>query len=143
MAMTREERSARSFRPRWPSLDTIDPSRAAMNYWSDIDTLMIDFSGQARPAVSVPLDVGGDRDFVFLRVDPSTEEVVGLQIEDVVAHAVRERPALRHALGEAETHGTTAKDVLAVLAQSHGGPEGRREIIKRLIEEFRSNSRGT
>lgn len=84
----------RTFRPRWPERETVDPERVGFTYDRPSDTLFVDFLGRPRPAVSVPENVGLGEVDVYLRVEPVSEEVVGLQIEGVLA--ATDRPAWLH-----------------------------------------------
>lgn len=68
--------TARSFRPRIPGHGAFDPIAATYSYDRSSDTLMIHFLGGPRPAVC--LDAGPH---LYLRVDPHSKEIVGLQIE--------------------------------------------------------------
>ena len=135
MAVNRREPPLRTFSPRWPDRDSIDPDRVALNYWSEVDTLMIDLFGEALPAVSVPLNLGGDRDYLYLRLNPSTGEVVGFQVEDFLTYAVNQQPFLVEALALARLHGKTADDLLAVLTQM---PEvdSKRAVVDALFAEL-------
>ncbi len=135
MAVNHREPPLRTFSPRWPDRDSVDPDRLALNYWSEVDTLMIDLFGEALPAVSVPLHLGGDRDYIFLRVDPVTEQLVGFQIEDFLSYAVNERPFLAQAFALARIHGTTSEDLLAVLARMSGG-DSKRAVVDALFAEL-------
>lgn len=65
------------------------------------DMLLVDFYGHPEPAISVPIDAG-DRDFLYLRVDPETRRVVGLQIEAFLAYAVHQDPIFIEALAIAD-----------------------------------------
>lgn len=75
MAMT----EPREIHPRLPRLDEIDGSRVKTSYDRLSDTLWLTLVGEARPVVNVYAD--HDDDLMYL-VDPYTEEVVGLEIEN-------------------------------------------------------------
>ncbi len=87
----RNDAPLRIFHPRWPAPRTIDAARVAFGYDRLSDTLFVDWYGIALPAVSVLAPEASDDLDVYLRVDPVSEEVVGLQIEGVAATA--QRPA--------------------------------------------------
>ena len=93
----------RRFAVRLPNLMEIDPSGVRLEFDRPSDTLYVDFGGAARPAISVVLG-----DHLAASVDPETEEVVGLQIDGFLAHAVYEMPAL---LGVAHLIGLKPKEV--------------------------------
>lgn len=111
MAVDQQHEPLRTFHPRWPDHRAIEPGLLVFNYWHEIDTLMVDFTGQNPPAVSVPLDLGGERGYFFLRLDPVTEEVVGLQIEDFLDYAIDRHPYLLDALDLATLHGITPAEI--------------------------------
>lgn len=95
------DHDTRPFRPTWPAIERLPEQQIRFSYDRPTDTLFVDFYGRARPASSEPLDVG-DRDYLFVRVDPLTQEVVGLQIEEFLAYAVDRHPAFVAALAIAD-----------------------------------------
>jgi hypothetical protein len=97
MAMTKRNVNSRAFKPTWPDPSSLSANQMWFTYDRPTDTLFVDFYGDARPAASVQLD-RGDRDYLFLRVDPETEAVVGLQIEHFLSYAVTQLPELARAL---------------------------------------------
>jgi hypothetical protein len=97
MAMTKRNAIPQAFKPTWPEPSSLSANQVRFTYDRPTDTLFVDFYGDARPAASVPLE-RGDRDYLFLRVDPETEEVVGLQIEHFLSYAVIQHPELAPAL---------------------------------------------
>ena len=92
------------FAPKWPELESLPKGQVRFTYDRPSDTLYVDFYGKARPASSEPLDVG-DRDYLFVRVDPQTDEVVGVQIESFLAYAVKQHPYFVEVLEVADLHG--------------------------------------
>jgi len=89
---------------RLPELDDQPKPDFRFTYDRAADELDVDFYGEARPAVSVPLDQG-DRDYIYLRVDPASRQVVGLQIEAFLAYAVKQHPDFLAALVVADLPG--------------------------------------
>lgn len=87
-----------------PEAGKLSTERIRFVYDRFADTLDVDFYGDPRPAVSVAVD-HGDRDYLYLRVDPTTREVVGVQIEAFLAYAIKRTPDLLPALAVAELHG--------------------------------------
>ena len=85
------------------------------------DTMMVQFYDPNRPAASVPLD-RGDRDYLYLRVDVETQEVVGFQVEHFLAYAVGQTPGLIGALDFADLHGITVEEVEEIKRRAQ--PEG-------------------
>lgn len=95
-------------------LRRIDPRQVVVSYDRASDTLMIHLFGRGRPAVSVPSPANVDRDLVFFRGDPETEELVGFQIEDFLRLYVPVTPRALdwlHPQRGAELRGLTAADV--------------------------------
>jgi len=120
----------RTFRPRWPERETVDPERVGFTYDRPSDTLFVDFSGRPRPAVSVPADARFGTVDIYLRVDPASEEVVGLQIEGVLAAA--DRPAwLLDALALTDP---TKSDLAGVDVIRRGTPIGRGAVLDALFD---------
>lgn len=113
MALTDRSPIRERFALTLPEPAGLDLERIAWSYRRDSDTLLVDLYGRGRPALSVPLDVG-ERDYLFVRVDVKTDEVVGLQIEDFLAYAVIQHPELVDALTIAELDGIDAADVDAL-----------------------------
>lgn len=97
MAMTNRNATPHAFNPAWPEPSSLAANQVRFTYDRPSDTLFVDFYGDARPAASIPLE-RGDRDYFFLRVDPETEAVVGLQIEHFLSYAVVQLPDLARAL---------------------------------------------
>ena len=97
MAMTTRKSTIQSFTPSWPEHASLSSEQVRFTYDRPTDTLFVDFHGEACPAASVPLD-RGDRDYLYLRVAPETNAVVGLQIEHFLSYAVVQHPELVSAL---------------------------------------------
>lgn len=97
--------------------DTLDPRRLRLPEMADLpregprfvydrrsDTTFADFYGQSLPAISVAID-DGDRDYLYLRVEPETHRVVGTQIEAFLAYAIQQRPDFLELLLVADLRG--------------------------------------
>jgi hypothetical protein len=95
MAVTKRNANTQTFDPNWPQALSAD--RVRFTYDRPTDTLFVDFYGEALPAASIPLD-RGDRDYLFLRIEPETAAVVGLQVEHFLSYAVHRHPELVAAL---------------------------------------------
>lgn len=65
--------------------------RKRLSYDRLSDTLFLEFYDKPRPAISVPAE-DGDRDYFYFRLDPKTDETVGVQIEAFLAYAVGHDP---------------------------------------------------
>lgn len=131
MAVSRRD-PLRTFRPRWPERGGVDSERVVFTYDRPSDTLFVDFTGTARPAVSVPIDSDFAEVDIYLRVDPISEEVVGLQIEGVVA-AVDRPTWLGDALVVANPAGPDTDGMGAV----RGGTKiGKGEVVDALFDAF-------
>lgn len=111
MSVTGSEPDVMAFALKWPDLsDVLTQGHARFLYDAPSDTMFIPFYVPAGPAVSVPVDQG-DIDYVFLRVDVETQEVVGFQVEHFLSYAVGQMPDLIYALDLAELHGITRQEV--------------------------------
>ncbi|MDP9363009.1 MAG: hypothetical protein M3Q10_02045 [Chloroflexota bacterium] len=129
--MAVNEEPLRIFRPKWPSRQAIDPGRVAFTYDHLSDTLFVDLFGRAMPAVSVPAELEQDDVDVYLRVDAATEEVLGLQIEGVLAGGAR-LPWIGEALGLAER-----RDIEPATASNRIGgatPIDKRAVVGTLLD---------
>ena len=110
--MMQKEPDIQTFEPKWPDAAAVGRT-ARFVYDRLADSLYIDFYGPARPAASIAYDQG-DHDYLFMRVDPTTEEVVGLIIEHFLAYAVRKTPMYLGALDLASLHGMTRDEVVQI-----------------------------
>lgn len=79
----------RRLSPILPKLEELDPHSIQFDYDRETDTLFVEFFRDASAAVSVPLGEHG-----YARVDPSTQKVVGVMIEEFLAVVVYELPEL-------------------------------------------------
>lgn len=102
--MTAGELDFHSSAPKWPPIRALPLEQVRFAYDRPSNTLFVDFYGEARPAASIPLDLG-DRDYLYLRVDVQSKEVVGLQIESFLTYALRLHPELVDVLGIATLEG--------------------------------------
>jgi len=78
---------ALGFKPKLPQLDALDPQDILVRYHRYTDELYVHFFGHALPAISVDVN-----EYLYLRVNPETQQVVGLQFEAFLARAVRSEP---------------------------------------------------
>jgi hypothetical protein len=125
----------RTFQPRWPDPATVDPERVRFTYWAEVDTLHVDFADTEHPAVAVPVDLGdGDRDYLFLKLDPVTEAVVGLQVEDILSYAVGRNPGLLDVLDLADLHGISLAEVAE--ARRRVAARTRRAAVRSIFDQF-------
>jgi hypothetical protein len=108
MAVTKRNANIQTFDPNWPQALSAD--RVRFTYDRPTDTLFVDFFGETLPAASIPLD-RGDRDYLFLRIDPETDAVVGLQVEHFLSYAIRLHPELGAALKFATLVGIDRNDL--------------------------------
>lgn len=79
------------YEPELPSLEELERKRLLFLYDDVADELVVAFSDPPRPTVSVFLD---DPDWLALRVEPDTGEVVAVQIVDHLSRAIHEMPEL-------------------------------------------------
>lgn len=97
----------RVFHPKLPR--PFDTSQLVIDYDRVSDTLSVFASGATpRPGVSVPIS-----DFEYVRVDATTEEIIGLQVEDFLIHAVYVNPLY---LSLAEFAGVEEPELAAIRA---------------------------
>lgn len=87
-------------------IDRLDPSAVVFSYDHDSDTLMVHLTDRGRPGVSVPVAQGW-----MLRLDRETDELIGIQIEGVLARAARTHPRLLGVLDLAELRGITPDEI--------------------------------
>ena len=117
-------------------LKDLDLRRAVISYDRASDTLIVHLYGRGRPAVSVPSPRPLARDFVFLRLDPKTDELVGIQVEDVLRLYAADHPEVLDLLERAELRGITREE-LARIRERLGADERRhRAAIDSLLQEF-------
>lgn len=119
MVMTTETQSTR-FEPIDPYADSTiedvqvaipdvrgsDLHRAVFNYDRPSDILLFYPYGKERPAVAA-----GGADNVYVLIDPDSEEFLGIQIDDFLSRAVKDRPSWFDVLDVAELQGMTIADV--------------------------------
>ncbi len=82
---------AYEYRPKLPSLEELERKPLLFLYDDVADEVVVAFSDPPRPAVSVFLD---SSDWLALRVEPDTGEVVAVQIVDCLSRAVHQMPEL-------------------------------------------------
>lgn len=101
-----------------PDLRGIDLHRSVFNYDRDSDILLFYLYGKERPAVAA----GGLANVCAL-IDPDSEEFLGIQVEDFLTRAVKDRPRLLDVLDVAELQGMTIADVHRARQEvlGHGG----------------------
>lgn len=90
--------------PKLPDAASIDWTRARVVYDRISDELSISFDGVFRPAASIALDIG-PHDYIYARVDPTTGETVGLQVDGFLGYVIRQHPDSAAFLTLAELHG--------------------------------------
>ena len=93
-------------RPKQPDLAAIDPRNVIAEYDRESDMLVVQLFGRGRPAVI--LHTGGVSDYWL---DPETHEIIGLQVEGYLTHAVYQLPLL---LDMAEFVGIPAEEIAAI-----------------------------
>ena len=110
MAVIKRDPNIQTFNLKWPNLTLLPADQIRLTYDRPSDTLFVDFYGEARPAASVTLD-RGNRDYLYARVDPVTDAVVGLQIERFLSYAIRQHPELVDALDTSTLVGISRDDL--------------------------------
>lgn len=113
--------------------------KARFVYDRPSDTMFVHLFGEALPGVSVPLEQG-DRDYVYLRVDPITLEIVGIQIEDFLSYALKEDPWLAETLVAAEFRGLSPRQEGRLRAMGLAARERRAaesaDFVKEMAAQF-------
>lgn len=92
----------------------LDPRNIVIAYDRPSDTLVVHFYGRGRPAVSVPSPRDLDRDFLYMRFDPDTDQLVGFEIEDFLDLYVSEHPESLYLLKTADLRGITREEIEAI-----------------------------
>lgn len=119
--MTKRNAMTQASKPARPEPSSWSANQSRFTYDRPTDTLFVDLFADARPAASVPLE-RGDRDFLFLRVDPETGEIVGFQIEHFLSYAVIHHPELARALDVASLIDVEPDDVERITRIRSGRP---------------------
>lgn len=107
-----DEPSSWHFDRRPLDVAAIDPARIWISFDRRSDTLLIQFFGRERDTISVPI-----ARYLYVLVDPETEQVVGLHIEGFLAQAVKDVPDSIVLLDFADLRGITAAEVRLLRAQ--------------------------
>ena len=71
----------RDIQPKAPQ--RFDPADVVVRYDEMSDTLFVHLTGFGKPGISVPV-----LDSEFIRVDPVSEEFIGIQLEDFLAQTI-------------------------------------------------------
>ena len=132
MAVIKRDPNIQTFNLKWPNLTLLPVDQIRLTYDRPSDTLFVDFYGEARPAASVPLD-RGNRDYLYARVDPVTDAVVGLQIERFLSYAIRQHPELVDALDTSTLVGISRDDL--DLISRHRSERPQASDVATLLED--------
>ena len=132
MAVIKRDPNIQTFNLKWPNLTLLPVDQIRLTYDRPSDTLFVDFYGEARPAASVPLD-RGNRDYLYARVDPVTDAVVGLQIERFLSYAIRQHPELVDALDTSTLVGISRDDL--DLISRHRSERPQASNVATLLED--------
>lgn len=134
---TSEVMPLRIFDPIWPDFDEVAPGDLTVEYDRIADTLVVRVSGLDRPTVGI---VFGD--YELLRVDPVTEEVVGVELEHFVKAAIYVHPEFLDVLQDIAE--LTPKEVAKI--RRHVGNErdapdgvGGAAAARRLLDSMRDH----
>ncbi len=133
MAVMGSRGDARVFRPKLPEMDKSLVHQICFTYDGPSDTLFMDFYGESRPAVRVPVH-DGDRDYLYLRVDPDTEQVVGVQLEAFLGYAIDLHPDLRALLAVADLYDVPNEEAARLRARGEAALE--RWEIESFMDDF-------
>jgi hypothetical protein len=94
-------------------LGSLDPARIQISFDHRSDTLLIHLFGRDRDTISVPV-----AKYLYVLVDPETEQVIGVHIEGFLAQAVKDVPAAIALLDFAELRGISPAEVRVLRARS-------------------------
>jgi hypothetical protein len=92
MVATRYVTPTRTFDLKFSFAESGDIDSARLDYDAHSDTLVFSFTSDDRPTVGISM--GTMSGYWLARVDPETEEVVGMEIEHFAKAAVYENPEL-------------------------------------------------
>lgn len=127
----------RRFDPIWPDFDEVGPGELTSEYDRIADTLVVRFSGLDRPTVGV---VFGD--YELLRVDPVTEEVVGVELEHFVTAAIYVHPEFLDVLQDiAELTPNEVAKIRRRVGNERGAPDGTGSAgaTRRLLDSMKDH----
>jgi hypothetical protein len=113
--------------PTWPK--SVDPADLLLGYNPLADELVVAFGGANRSHYVEPLDAG-PADYVSLLLDPDTDEVVGVMIEQAREVAVARHPTWQPVLDAAPTEPTMRRADPAVWPLISAFIEDVREIAR-------------
>lgn len=105
----------RELHPKPIRLDAIDPENVVISFDRRSDTLLVHLFGRGRGSVSVPVS-----DYLYVMVDPDTEEPLGIHVEGFLSRAVKEIPEAIELLEYAELRGITAAEVRKLQRETVG-----------------------
>lgn len=129
--MAMNEPEVFEYSPKMPDPQSFDSSEMVVRYNRATDTLIVHLYGTGRPAVSV---LQGD--YLYVRVDPETNDVIGFQIENYLHEAVLDEPRL---LAVAQLVGITDEEIAEV--RSRIDPIKLREsTLELLLSELATRS---
>ena len=111
-----------------PDVRGVDLRHVVFNYDRDSDTLLLYLFGKERPAVAA-----GGSDYVYALIDPDSEEFLGVQVEDFLSRAVKDRPNLIDVLDVAQLQGMTIADVRQARQQALGYRGRFRAWLRRFL----------
>lgn len=97
--------------------------RKHLSYDRLSDTLFLEFYDEPRPAISVPT-ADGDRDYFYLRLDPKTGEILGVQLEAFLGYAVGHDPHLWAWIVDADVEGLTEVETAKLMERARIASQG-------------------
>ena len=121
-----DEPVLRKIDPKPVNWEAVDPHNVVISYDRPSDTLLMHLFGRGHSSISVPVDR-----YLYVMVDPETEEIVGTHIEGFLAQAVKEHPRQIDILDYAELRGMTPGEVRAMQRDVLG-------LRHRLVTELRA-----
>jgi hypothetical protein len=135
----------RQFQPKPIRWDAVDLAKVVIRYDRPSDTLLVHLFGRGRSSISVPVDR-----YLYVMVDPDSEETIGIHVEGFLAQAVKEHPQQIAILDYAEVRGMTPSEVRTLQRRTLGiwrqlaglvreqfsgaGPKDKAQAISLLVE---------
>jgi hypothetical protein len=114
----------RMFNPK-PRRPDLDPASFSLHYDRDSDTLIFSLYSAGRAGISIPAS-----GYEYLRIDPITEDTIGLQIEDFLSHAVFEKAEY---LELAELAGIDAEELATIREMIEQRRRAMDPAVRRLV----------
>jgi hypothetical protein len=144
-----EEFVPREIHPKPFRPEEIDPVKVVVSFDRRSDTLLIHLFGRGRDTISVPV-----ANYLYVMVDPETEEIIGFHVEGFLSQAVNDVPEAIDLLDYAELRGITLSEARELQREALGAgdrhpaylqstdgksvPEQRKQAVASFIDAERA-----